>query len=249
MEQTPEDKKVLHAEGTTSADEKGESLKMVEVVNLLQNNLVRTTRFMWGQLFFIGALIVLLFVIFFSLLGKIPSASNVAALGQKSLERPSPTAEIIPPPQVHQTQQQIKPVQQSVQPPIIPERKEVQSILDQVRRAQLEKNINLFLQAYSPTYPNLTEKKESLLKSWQKYNYLDMNFIIGNIQKKNAHTLVAEVACDITLEDVHSKKRSNLMKDYIINFSTVSGKSLIQEVTQDKRKDASGDLVLKGKML
>jgi hypothetical protein len=242
MEQTPEDKKVLQSEGTTPGDEKAESLKMVEVVNLLQGNLVRTTRLMWGQLFFIGALIVFIFIAYFSVLSKIPSASNVAALGPKSLAKPSPTAVIAGAPQVPQPEPAVRSTD-------IPERKEVQLILDQVRRAQLVKDINLFLQAYSPTYPNLAEKKEDLLKSWQKYNYLDMNFIIENIQKKNAHTLVAEVACDITLEDIHSKKRSNLMKDYIINFSDVSGKRLIQEVTQDKKKDEGGSPGLTGKML
>jgi len=242
MEQTPEDKKALPAEGTTSGDEKAESLKMVEVVKLLQGNLVRTTRLMWGLLFFIGALLVFVFISYFSVLSKIPSASNVAALNQKSLAKPSPTSVITSAPQVSPPE----PVIRSAE---ITERKEVKSILDQVRRAQLVKDINLFLQAYSPTYPNLAEKKESLLKSWQKYNYLDMNFIIKNIQKKNAHTLIAEVACDITLEDIHSKKRSNLMKDYVINFSNVTGKRLIQEVTQDKKKDEVGSPGLKGKML
>jgi hypothetical protein len=249
MEQTPEDKKVLHADNPTPEDQKAESLTMVEVVNLLQGNLVRTTRLMWCQLFFIGALIVLLFVAYFSLLGKIPSTRNVAALGPKPLEKPPPISETIPTPQVHQTQQQVLPAQQSAKPADVSERKELQSVLDQVRKAQMEKDINLFLQAYSPTYPNLPEKKEDLLRSWQKYNYLDMNFNIGNIQKKNAHTIIAEVACDITLEDIHSKKKSNLTKDYIINFSDISGKTLIQEVTQDKKRSGDGSSGSKGKML
>jgi hypothetical protein len=249
MEQTPKDKKVLQAGETNPGEEKAESLKMVEVVNLLQGNLVRTTRLMWCQLFFIGALLVFLFVTYFSLLGKVPSASDVAVLGQKSLEKPSHTAEIITSLPVHQNQQQGQPVQQPVKPTDISERKEIQYVLDQIRKAQMDKDINLFLQAYSPTYPNLAEKKEDLLRSWQKYNYLDVNFNINNIQKKNAHTLIAEVACDITLEDIHSRKRSNLMKDYIINFSDNSGKRLIQEVSPDNKRNGGGRLELKGKML
>jgi hypothetical protein len=76
-----------------------------------------------------------------------------------------------------------------------------------------------------------------------------MNFTIGNLQKKNAQTLIAEVACNITLEDIHSKKRSNLVKDYLINFSNVDGKRLIQEVSQDKKRNGSDSLGSKGKML
>jgi hypothetical protein len=230
MGQTPEDQKVVHAEGTTSGDEKAESLKMVDVVNLLQGNLIRTTRLMWGQFLVIGGLIFFLFIIYFSLLSKIPSISNVAVSGQKSLKKPSPASEIISAHQVPQTEAAVRSTD-------VPERKEVQVILDQVRKAQLENDINLFLKVYSPTFPNLAEKKKSLLKSWQKYNYLDMNFNIENIQKKNAQTIIAEVACDITLEDIHSKERNYLMKDYIINFSEVSGKRLIQGVTQGKKNN------------
>ncbi len=231
MEQTPEDKDFLSAGRPTPEDDKAQSMKMLEVVNLLQGNLVRTTRLMWCQLFFIGALILFLCITYFSLLGKIPSASNVAAPVQTTLEKPSPNAEMVVSPKVPQTQQ----AQPSVKPNDNQERGEVQGLLDQVRKAQLEKDINLFLQAYSPTYPNLAEKRESLLKSWQRYNYFDMNFNIENLQKKSPHTLVAEVACDITLEDIHSKKKSNLLNDYNIYFSNLSGKWLIQGLTEGKK--------------
>jgi hypothetical protein len=223
MEQTPENKEMLQAD-------KADSMKMVEVVNILQGNLGKTLRLMWCQLFFIGALIFFLFITYFSLLSKIPSAGTTVALHPKSLEKPLSASEPAGAPQVHQ-------IQPAARPTEISEREEVQGLLDQVRKAQMDKDINLFLKAYSPTYPNLDEKKKSLLKSWQKYNYLDVTFNIGNIQKKNPHTISAEVACDITLEDVQSKKKDNVMKDYIINFSNVSGKRLIQEVTQEKKSN------------
>ena len=242
MEQIPEDKEFMQPDGTTPEDDKAELVKMVEVVNLLQGNLVKTTRLMWFQFFFIGALVIFLFITYFSLLSKIPSASNVAAMGPKSLEKPLPTSEITISPRVPQTPK-------SERSTDILEREEVRGVLDQVRKAQLEKDINLFLQAYSPTYPSLVEKKESLLKSWKKYNYIDMDFNIENIQKKNAHTIIAEVACDITLEDIHSRKRSNLMKDYLIYFSNVSGKRLIQEVTQRKKGNKGGCLGFNDRML
>ena len=62
-----------------------------------------------------------------------------------------------------------------------------------------------------------------------------MNFYVENIQKLNAHTIMARVAWDIRLVNVHSKKKSNLLKDYTIHFSDVSGKWLIQELIQGKK--------------
>ncbi len=225
MEHAPEDKGFLNADRTTHEDDKAGARKMGDVVNLLQSNLVRITRLMWFQFFFMGALIILFFITYFSLLMKSPFVSDIDAPAQKSSEKPSSAAEITVSPQISQTQPSVKAADN-------PEWQEVQEILDQLRKAQLEKNINLFLRAYSPTFPNLAGKKESLLKSWHRYNYLNMNFNIVNIQRQNAHTIIAEVAWNITLEDVRSKKKVALMKNYIINFSKVSGKPLIQEVTE-----------------
>jgi hypothetical protein len=242
MEQTSENKVLLHTDRTAREDNKAESMKMAEVVNILQGNLGKTLRLMWCQLFFIGALILFLFITYFSLLSKIPSVSNASVLGPKFLEKPLPTSESASVPQVHQTQQLDKTTG-------ISEREKVQGILDQIRKAQLEKDINLFFKAYSPTFPNLVEKKKNLLKSWQKYNYLDMNFNIANIQKKKAHTVIAEVSCAITLEDIHSKKKDNVMKDYTIIFSDVSGQRLIQDVTQVKKSNKGEGPGLNNRML
>lgn len=228
MQPASEDKEFLEADGTTPEDKTVKSPKMVEVVHLLQANLVKTTRLMWCQLFFIGALLILLFIAYSPLIAKLTSGGDTAATSPKFLAKPLPMAETA-------SQSNVPPTQQSVKPSVIPEWQEVQGTLDQLRRAQLAKDINLFLHAYSSTFPNLAEKKASLLKSWQKYNYLVMNFNIENIHKRDDQTIIAEVAWDITLEEVHTKKRVTLMKDYIINFSNVSGKPLIEEVTQEKR--------------
>ena len=106
----------------------------------------------------------------------------------------------------------------------------------------MAKDINLFFDAYSPTFPNLAEKKAGLLRTWQKYNYLDLNFNLASIQKKDAHTIVAEVACDTTLEDILSKNKRNLESNFNIYFSNVSGKWLIQGLTEGKNSKRSSRL-------
>ena len=122
---------------------------------------------------------------------------------------------------------------------ILAERQAIQGILDQLRQAQLKKDVNLFFDAYSPTFPNLAEKKAGILKTWQKFTYLDLNFNLANVQKKDAHTIMAEVACDLTLEDILSRKQSNLSNDYNIYFSNATGKWLIQGLTEVKKSTRS----------
>ena len=204
-----------------------ESKETVKVSNRLHDNVVKAVRSMWRPLLCIWAVLILLFIAYFFVLSKHPPITKVTVPESKSLETWQ-TSEIIAPPQV-------TPTQQSIRSTPIHEWQEVTGILEQIRKAQLNKDINLFLNAYSPNFPNIINKKENILKIWQQYNYLDMHFYVENIQKLNAHTIMARVAWDIRLVNVHSKKKSNLLKDYTIHFSDVSGKWLIQELIQGKK--------------
>jgi hypothetical protein len=221
MEDIQKDQEFLQS---TQAILAAETEEMVNVSNRLHDNIVRASKLMWRQLFFIWALVLVLLVAYFLVLRETAPTGSVAASGSKSV--PS-SATIVSP--------QVPPAQQSTQSHPIPELQKVTDLLDQVREAQLKKDIGLFLEAYSPSFPNLDKKKESILKTWEKYDYLDMHFTIENLQKLNANTIIAKVVWDITLEDVHSGKKSTLVRDYVVHFSHVSGKWLIQELNQGEQ--------------
>ena len=153
---------------------------------------------------------------------------------EKTAEKAVPSAKIL-------VAQPVPPARQAAQAVAIPEWEQVNGILEQVREAQLKKDIGLFLEAYAPTFPHLDKKKEFILKTWQKYAYLDMHFAIEDIQKPDPNTIIAKVTWDITLEDLVSKKKSALKRDYTVHFSHVSGKWLIQELIQaEKTSELAG---------
>jgi hypothetical protein len=225
MEDIRKDQEFLQSAQATLA---AEAKEMVKVSNRLHDNIVKATRLMWRQLFFIWALVIVLLIAYFLVLHKTSPRGPVAAPVSPPLEKSAPPAGVVVSPQVPPAQQVIKSIP-------IPEWEAVTAILEQVRNAQLQKNIGQFLEAYSPTFPNLDKKKESILKTWEKYDYLDMRFSIENIQQPNANTIIAKVVWDITLEDVNSKKKSTLVRDYVVHFSHASGKWLIQELIQGER--------------
>jgi len=225
MEDIQKDQEFLQSAQATLA---AEAKEMVKVSNRLHDNIVKAMRLMWRQLFFIWALVIVLLIGYFLILHKTSPTGPVAAPGSPPLEKSAPSPGVIVSPQVPPKQQVIKSIP-------IPEWEAVTGILEQVREAQLKKNIGQFLQAYSPTFPNLDKKKESILKTWEKFDYLDMHFTIENIQKPNASTIIAKVVWDITLEDVNSKKKSTLVRDYVVHFSHASGKWLIQELIQGEK--------------
>jgi hypothetical protein len=118
----------------------------------------------------------------------------------------------------------------------MPARENLLAVLKQIRAAQLSKDITLFLQAYSPTFPDLGAKKERVLKSWEKYDFLDLHFSLEDIQQTNAHTIIARVFWTITVHDVRSKNKRTLVKVYTVHFSNSSGKWLIQELSQENKR-------------
>jgi|UniRef100_A0A7V6DR49 hypothetical protein len=210
---------LLSAQETLAA----ETQEMVQVSNRLHDNIVKAVRLMWRQLFLIWALVIVLLVTYFLVLHNISATGHVAASMEKATDKAGASAQILVAPALPPTPQ----VAQTIR---LPEWEEINGILKQIRKAQIEKNISQFLQVYSPTFPNLERKKESILKIWQKYDYLDMSFAIENIQKPDAHTIIAKVAWDITLKDSSSKKKNTVKKDYTVYFSYISGKWLIQNL-------------------
>jgi hypothetical protein len=213
---------------TTQATLKNETEEMVEISNYLHGNLEKAIRMIWHPSPFILAILILFLIISSFVFNKSNSIPKVAAPKIMSLEIPRQASEIIVTPQVRPTQQPIKSI-------FIHESKEVAGILEQIRKAQLKKDINLFLNAYSPSFPNIDKKKESILRTWHQHDYLDMHFHVENIQKVNAHTIIARVVWEFTFVNVRSKKKSNLLKSYTIRFSDVSGTWLIQDVIRREK--------------
>ena len=228
MEDIQKDQEFLQSAQATLA---AETQEMVKVSNRLHDNIVRAMRLMWRQLFFIWALVLVLLVSYFLVLHNSSPTGPIATPGAPPQEKGAPSSGIMVSPQPLPAPATIKTIP-------IDERNVVTGILEQVREAQLKKNIDLFLQAYAPSFPHLEKKKESILKTWEKYDYLDMHFNIENIRKPDANTIVAKVVWDITLEDISSKKRSTLVRDYVVHLSQISGKWLIQELVQGEQTSA-----------
>jgi hypothetical protein len=198
-----------------------ETQEMFNVSNRLHDNIVTAMRLMWRQLFFIWGMVIVLVIGYFLVLHNTSPAMPVAVQGGKIIKKAVPSPKILV---------AVPPAQQAAKSIPIPEWQEVLGILEQVRAAQLKKDIGLFLEAYAPTFPHIDKKKEIILKTWEKYDYLDMRFAIEDLRKPNANTIIVEVAWDITLEDLFSKKKSILKKGYTVYFSHVSGKWLIQNL-------------------
>jgi hypothetical protein len=220
MENIQQEKEFLQ---TAQAALKAETEEIAQVSTRMNDNFVKAVRLIWRQLFVLWAVLIILVISYFFVLHRTPSTKEGVIPTPKALEKASVNPKAA--------------VSSHASP--MPEAEHLLPVLEQVREAQLKKDITLFLQAYSPTFPDLIDKKAKILRTWQKYDYLNMQCTLKNIQRQNAHTILAEVVWDITLQDIRTKEKKTLKKDYDVHFSNSSGKWLIQELIQEKNPEVA----------
>jgi ketosteroid isomerase-like protein len=50
--------------------------------------------------------------------------------------------------------------------------------LENIRQANLKKDINLLMSCYASDYKDLEERRRTALQSWSRYNYLDLDYVL-----------------------------------------------------------------------
>jgi hypothetical protein len=225
LEQTKESLKIARAAL------EAETHEVVQVSKHLNENLLEAVRRTWRQLLFIWAVVIVLAISYLLVLSNAPRATNLANKEQILPRNPGGLIETARPSQPFPL-----PSKALDNFPAIPEREDLLKVLDQIREAQFKKDIHLFLEAYSPTFPDLGQKRELTLNIWRRYDYIDLQFHVSDIQQKNASTIFGEITWEIKARDRKTDKIKTLSKSYHVHFSKESGKWLIQklEAAEDK---------------
>jgi hypothetical protein len=218
MEKVPKEHELLQS---TQAELEAETEEMFQVSNRLNDNFVRALKLLWRQLFIIWAVVIILFIGSFFVLREVWLTPPAAGGKPTPVTQPGSVSEVAG-------------ARQAPAASFTPEGEKVQGVLRQVGEAHLNKDIERFLAAYSPTFPDLEDKKARILKTWERYNYLDLRFKVENVAKPKADSLRAEVVWAVTLEDRRSREKTNLVKRYTVSLVHESGKWLIQDLVQEK---------------
>jgi hypothetical protein len=58
--------------------------------------------------------------------------------------------------------------------------KKIKGMLENIRQANLKKNIDLFLSCYSIDFKDREVKKKATLDNWKKFDYLDLSYDLRN---------------------------------------------------------------------
>lgn len=103
-------------------------------------------------------------------------------------------------------------------------------VLDQIREAQLKKDIHMFMEAYSPDFPGFAQKREMTLIIWGKFTYIDAQFKLTELQQENPATILGKVIWNIKVQDQKTGEVKVVTKSYGVTFAKQSGKWLVQKL-------------------
>lgn len=194
-----------------------EAQKIVQTSGLLTDNLVKANKIIWRMLVFIWAVMVCLLIAYVTILPKTifdsksdsseQTSSNIPALTQE------PLSDFFPP---------------SPSPSVPAEY--FPKLLNRIREAQLEKDIDLLFSAYSPSFPEIGKKRDKTLKIWQTYDFLEIRFLIEDVQQKDARTFWAKVTWNIKAQNTESNEIKRSWKSYYVCFSKETGSWLIHNL-------------------
>ena len=166
----------------TQAALEAETQEAMQVSRRLNDNLIEAIRGIWRQLLFIWVVVIVLAVFYLVVLGYMPFTSKTAQENNQ----------VVPGTEVQMTKDE--PAQASRTPfPEGQENANLLKLLNNIRDAHYKKDIHMFLQAYSPSFPQLEQKRDLTLRSWRVYDFLDMRFQVTGVRQENEHTLVGLV--------------------------------------------------------
>jgi hypothetical protein len=203
-----------------------ETREVVQGSIRLNDNLVKAGKKIWRQVLVISVVGIVLAVSYFLILNhQLPPTKQTS-------ERPVTQQNAGTNPATDQSAESVQLPIKVVSPPIA-DHEDLTNLLTKIREAQLIKDIHLFMEAYSPDFPDVNQKRETTLTIWKKYTYLDSQFKITDLQQETPTTILGKVLWNIKAKDQKNGSTKIFTKTYQVTFSKKSGKWLIQNLKND----------------
>jgi uncharacterized Zn finger protein (UPF0148 family) len=96
-------------------------------------------------------------------------------------------------------------------------------VLNNLRDAQLNKDILKFMSVYSLTFPELDQKRATTLKSWENYDYTNLVFTINKVQVIDPNNAIAQVTWYIDTRNRRNQELASVSQSYEVRFAKEMG--------------------------
>lgn len=124
--------------------------------------------------------------------------------------------------------------------PVAPEqsttllKNQLQQVIAGMREANQKKDLSQLLSYYSPNFPGLPQRTQSISKAWKIYDYPKIEFEITDIKPLNDRAATARVTWNAEAKNISTQKSKNISKIYLIRFAKESGQWRIQALEDVK---------------
>jgi hypothetical protein len=120
--------------------------------------------------------------------------------------------------------------------PVVLLPQEIQKLLDlleDIRQANLKKNISLLMSCYASDYEGLEERRRTALQSWEKYTYLDLDYVL-KVESISIDAATARVEWKIRSIPIAGGQSEEGKSTLNVKFQKEKNKWKIKEVSPAK---------------
>jgi len=100
---------------------------------------------------------------------------------------------------------------------------QLEQVLSGIREANQKKDLSQLLSHYSPNFPQLPQRAQSISKIWKTYDYPKMEFEIKEVRLLADNTALVRVTWNVEVQNISTQKNKNVSKTYLIRFVRESG--------------------------
>jgi hypothetical protein len=97
-------------------------------------------------------------------------------------------------------------------------------LLNQLREAQLKKDISLYSQAFSPSFPDFDQRRQKTLAVWDAYDYSGLDFEMTEVNLLGADQAQATVTWKLEIRQKATQTGKSETQSYNVRFSKDGGK-------------------------
>jgi hypothetical protein len=100
---------------------------------------------------------------------------------------------------------------------------QLEQVLAGVREANQKKDLSQLLSYYSPNFPRLPQRAQSISKNWTIYDYPTMEFEVKEVRLLDEDAAAARVTWEVEAKNISTLKSKNISKTYLVRFAKESG--------------------------
>ncbi len=113
-------------------------------------------------------------------------------------------------------------------------REQLQAVLAAMRTAHLNKDIDQYLNCYSPAFPGLEQKRQETLAAWNNFDFLNAFYALEDIRPAGENTVNASVTWTIETLNRRTQESASAKQTYRVRFAREEGAWRIQALEEVK---------------